>query len=86
MIYTIDFKAVLGRFIQRWSRELTWIDDVVIPCPLLHLDSLPPTLPQPIYSSPYPLPRAIWETLIHISHSDQDTPGGLDLKLSNVVD
>ena len=55
-IYTVDFKVVLGRFIQRWSRELTGIDDVVIPCPLLHLDSLPPTLPQPIYSSPYPPP------------------------------
>ena len=37
MIYTIDFKAVLGWFIQRWSRELTWIDDVAIPCPLLYL-------------------------------------------------
>ena len=25
-----------------------------IPCPLLHLNSLPPTPPRPIYSSPYP--------------------------------
>ena len=44
-VYTIDSKVVLGRFIQRWSRELMWIDDVVIPCPLLHLDSLAATLP-----------------------------------------
>jgi hypothetical protein len=36
-IYIVDSKAVLGRLIQRWSRELTRIDDVVIPCPLLHL-------------------------------------------------
>ena len=50
-----------GWFIQRWSRELTWIDDMVIPCPLLHLDSLPPTPPQPIYNIPYPLPTAIME-------------------------
>ena len=64
MIYTIDFKAILGQFIQRWSRELTRIDDVAIPClllhldslPLLHLDSLPPTLPCPIYNSPYTPP------------------------------
>ena len=27
-----------------------------IPCPLLHLDSLPTTRPRPIYSSPYPPP------------------------------
>ena len=86
MIYTVDFKAVLGQFIQRWSRELTRINDVVILCPLLFLDSLPPTLPWPIYSSPYPLSRAILKTLIHISHLDQDTLGGLDLELSNIVD
>jgi hypothetical protein len=36
-IWTLDFKAILGRFIQQWSRELTRIDDVAIPCPLLHL-------------------------------------------------
>jgi hypothetical protein len=36
-IYTVDFKAVLGRFIQRWLREVTRIDDVAIPFPLLHL-------------------------------------------------
>jgi hypothetical protein len=48
IIYTVDSKVVLGRFIQRWSGELTQIDDVAIPCPLLHLDSLPPTPPQPI--------------------------------------
>jgi hypothetical protein len=36
-IYTVDFKAVISRFIQRWSRELMRIDDVAIPCPLLHL-------------------------------------------------
>jgi hypothetical protein len=28
-IYTVDSKAVLGRFIQRWSREVTRIDDMV---------------------------------------------------------
>ena len=32
-IYIVDSKAVLGRFIQRWSGELTRIDDVAIPCP-----------------------------------------------------
>jgi hypothetical protein len=47
MIYTIDSKVVLGRFIQRWSREVTRIDDVVIPCPLLHL----PYIYQPLPSS-----------------------------------
>ena len=58
MIYTVDFKAVLGRFIQWWSRELTRIDDVVIPCPLLHLG---------LYiATPTPLPGGIPETLIHI--------------------
>jgi hypothetical protein len=36
-IYTVNFKMVLSRFIQRWSRELTWIDDVTMLCPLLHL-------------------------------------------------
>jgi hypothetical protein len=40
----------------------------------------------PIYNSPYPLPGAIIETLIHISHPDQHTPDGLGLELSNVVD
>ena len=44
-IYTVDSKVVLGRFIQRWSRELTWIDDVAIPYPLLLLESLPITPP-----------------------------------------
>ena len=67
-----------GRFIQRWSRELTRINDVVIPCPLLYLG---------IYiAAPTPLTTAILKPLIHISHSDQDTLGGLDLELSNVVD
>ena len=62
------------------------IDDVVILCPLLHLDSLPPT-PLSLYiAAPIPLPIDILETLIHISHSDQHTPGGLGLELSNVVD
>jgi hypothetical protein len=37
MIYTVDAKSVLGWLIQQWSRELTWIDAVAIPCPLLHL-------------------------------------------------
>ena len=32
-----------------------------------------------------PLPRVILETLIHISHSDQHTLGGLGLELSNIV-
>ena len=31
-----------------------------------------------IQQPPPPLPRDILETLIHISHSDQHTPGGLD--------
>ena len=75
-----------GQFIQRWSRELTWIDDMVIPCPLLHLDSLPLLYHGLYIAAPTPLPRAILKTLIHISHLDQDTPGGLDLELSNVVD
>jgi hypothetical protein len=49
-------------------------------------NSLPPT-PSPLYiATPYPLLGAILETLIHISHSDQHTPGGLGLELSNVVD
>jgi hypothetical protein len=29
--------TVLGQFIQWWSREVTQINDVAIPCPLLHL-------------------------------------------------
>jgi hypothetical protein len=45
-IYTVDSKVVLGRLIQRWSRELTRINDVTIPCPLLYLDSLPGTPPR----------------------------------------
>jgi hypothetical protein len=40
----------------------------------------------PIYSSPYPLPKAVPETLICIPHSDQHTLGGLSLELSYVVD
>jgi hypothetical protein len=36
-IYFIDFKATLDRFIQRWSREVTRIDDMAISCSLLHL-------------------------------------------------
>jgi hypothetical protein len=89
MIYTIDFKAVLDQFIQWWLRELTWIDDVVIPCPLLLLDFLPPTPPEGLglyILAPTPHPRAISKTLIHISHSDQHTPEGLGLELSNVED
>ena len=39
-----------------------------------------------IYSSPYPLPEDILETLIHISHSDQHTLGGIGIELSNVVE
>ena len=45
-IYTVDSKVILGRFIQWWSGELTWIDDVAIPCPLLLLESLPITPPR----------------------------------------
>ena len=45
-IYILDVKAVLGWFIQRWSGELMRIDDMVIPCPLLHLESLPSTPPR----------------------------------------
>jgi predicted alternative tryptophan synthase beta-subunit len=41
----------------------------------------------PLYiAAPSPLPKDILETLIHISHSDQHTPGGLGLELSNVVE
>ena len=39
-----------------------------------------------IQQPPTPLPGDILETLIHISDSDQDTPGGIGLELSNVVD
>ena len=39
-----------------------------------------------VLQAPTPLPRSILKTLIHISHLDHDTPGGLDLELSNVVD
>jgi hypothetical protein len=46
MIYTIDSKVVLGQLIQWWSRDLTRIDEVAIPCLLLHLDSLIATPPQ----------------------------------------
>ena len=74
-VYTIDSKVVLGRFIQRWSGELTRIDDVAIPCLLLLLESLPITPPRFLgrYScsglyieAPTPLPDEIAETLIHI--------------------
>ena len=37
-------------------------------------------------AAPTPLPRGIPETLIHISHSYEHTPGGLGLELSNIVD
>ena len=40
-----------------------------------------------LYKQPCtPLPGAILETLIHISDLDQDTPRGLGLELSNIVD
>jgi hypothetical protein len=45
MIYTINSKAVLDQFIQRWSREVMWIDDVAIPCPLLRLPYIYQPLP-----------------------------------------
>ena len=57
-IYTVNFKMVLSQFIQWWSRELTRINDVSMPCPLLHL---------PYIRRPYSLEEAI-------PHSDQDTP------------
>jgi hypothetical protein len=44
-IYTVDSKAVLGQLIQRWSRELMRIDDMEIPCPLLHLPYIYQPLP-----------------------------------------
>jgi hypothetical protein len=56
-IYTVDSKMVLSQFIQRWSREVMWIDDVAIPCPLLHL---------PYIYLPLPPPSVDLETLIHI--------------------
>ena len=40
----------------------------------------------PYIASPNPLPGAILKTLIHIYHSDQDTPEGIGPELSNVVD
>ena len=40
-IYTIDYKVILGQLSQQWLGELTRINDVAIPCPLLHLESLP---------------------------------------------
>jgi hypothetical protein len=55
-IYIDDSKMVSGWLIQRWSRELTRIDDLTIPCSLLNLDSLPATPPRPIYTNPYTLP------------------------------
>jgi hypothetical protein len=86
-IYTIDSKAILGRLIQRWSRELTRIDDVVIPCLLLHLNSLPATPPRPVYTSPTPVPRAISETLIHIHlFGSRHNTKRIRVRLSNVVD
>ena len=44
-IYTVDFKVVLGRFIQRWLTELTQIDDMAVPYPLLHLPYIRRPLP-----------------------------------------
>ena len=46
-IYTVNFKAVLSRFIQQWSRELTRIDDMAMPCPPLHLPYISSPLPHP---------------------------------------
>jgi hypothetical protein len=36
-IYFVDFKVVLGRFIQRWSMDVMWIDDMALSWLLLHL-------------------------------------------------
>ena len=63
-IYTIDSKIVLGRFIQRWSGEMTRIYDVAIlaPTPPRVLAPYPTSIPWPllylwpIYSIPYPPP------------------------------
>jgi len=46
-IYTVNFKAVLSRFFQRWSREMTRINDMAMPCPLLHLPYIRHPLPPP---------------------------------------
>jgi hypothetical protein len=44
-IYSIDFKAVLDWFVQWWLREVTQIDDVVVPWPLFHLNIRTPLPP-----------------------------------------
>ena len=54
-IYTVNFKAILSRFIQRWLRELTQINDVAMPCLLLY---------PPYIMSPLPPPRG------HQSHRE----------------
>ena len=74
-IYTVDSKVVLGRFIQRWSGELTRIDDVAIPCLLLLLESLPITPPRFLgrYScSPYIRhPDPLLETHLYIPYASE---------------
>ena len=40
----------------------------------------------PIYIVLYPTPLGHLETLIYITDLDQDTPGGMGLELTNVVD
>jgi len=74
-IYTVDSKAVLDRFIQWWLGELMRIDDVVIPYPLLHLESLPSTPPRfhGRYScSPYIRhPDPLLETHLYIPYASE---------------
>ena len=62
-IYTINFKSVLSQFIQWWSRELTQIDDVAMPCPLLYL---------PYIRHPLPLSlKPSWNPNSYPPHQDQ---------------
>jgi hypothetical protein len=71
MIYSVDFKAILGRFIQQWSREVTRIDDMVVPWPLLHLS---------LYKDPLPSPGG------HLSFRLRLNTRRIRARLSNVVD
>jgi hypothetical protein len=70
-IYFVDFKAVLSRFIQRWSREVTRIDDVAIPWQLLHL--------APYKDAQTPLGG-------HLSFRSRHNTRRIRAKISNVVD
>jgi hypothetical protein len=61
MIYFVDFKVVLGRFIQRWLREVTRINDVAFPWPLLHL---------PLYKDAQTLSRRLSLIQIKTQHEE----------------